>query len=578
MSLVKNIEVNASNVKSVFSNRGTQGPERTVEAALADNVTVKSFGALGDGTGRTPADDGVSIMNEPWNTWDGTPFKDNLSYSPFERAGVFAPDRAKPFADTDTWDYIGITRCLWMASVDNPWTTYIPAGTYIINVDNNRHPLFKGLLLMKGMEQTIIGAGKYDTQIRTKEDASFFAAAGAGLNKYQLLCLYRTGGPPTYAGRMAFLGPDNYPQPLGNLSLIWGQNINGVTFEELWVTSAARGITLDTSSGDSFLKGSTMEFLFNETVYLDASSELNIDFCNFWSSSTYNTQHGVFADGRVSVTNCRFRDYHGYSLRAPRGLFSNNYFFMEGTLDHAVVLGSGSIFNNNELVGSTSDAMVRVASSTVLSGNFFTQATQHPCLQLGSNDGNDVQNITINGCMFVKTNTTNAGGNVAIVAPKSGNYSGAATKSCLITGSTFQGPALTQVGRASHRNCTINGETGAETYYGDIVAPTVVTGTFTGGSYTGSVSGFYGQNDTSLRGRQRLHLLTVNSEGTSHSVTAYCYFRTNHDGAVIIVQTIGSSGLAGSITFSASGGTPLFSITNTQATGGTFTANTKVVG
>lgn len=551
---------------------------KTIQEQLDERPTVLDFGALGDGTGRTPADDGISILNEPWNTWDGTPFKDNLSYSPYEQSGSFVPPRAKPFADTDTWDFIGITRCLWKASVDVPWTTYLPAGRYVINLDNNRHPLFKGLLLMKGMEQTILGAGKYDTQIVCKEGSTFFANAGAGANKYQLIDLYRVGGPPTNLSRFAVLGPDNYPQPMGNLSLIWGQNINGVTFEELWVSSCARGVSLDTSSGDSHMKGSTFEFCFNESVYVDSTSELSVDFCNFWSSSTYNTQHGVYGTGRISVNNCRFVDYHGYSLYAGRGLFSNNYFQLEGTVGNAVVLGSGSIFNNNQMIGNTSDAMVMAFGNTVLSGNSFTQGTQHPCLQLGSNDGNFVGNVTVTGCMFLKTDTTSAGGNVAIIAPKDGSYSGAATNSCLITSCTFQGPALTQVGKASHRNCTINGEVGAETYYGDTIAPTVTTGTFTGASYTGSVSGFYGQNDTSLRGRQRLHLLTVNSEGNSHSVTAFCYFRTNHDGAVVIVQTIGTSGLGGDITFSASGGTPLFTINNTQATGGTFTANSRVVG
>lgn len=550
---------------------------KTIQQWMDERMTVLDFGALGDGSGRTPADDGISIMNEPWNTWDGTPFKDNLSYSPYEQSGAFVPPRTKPFADTDTWDFIGITRCLWQASVDVPWTTVIPAGKYIINLDNNRHPLYKGLLLMKGMEQTIIGAGKYDTQILPKEDANFFANSGAGANKFQLINLYRVGGPPTNISRLGLIGPDNYPQPMGNLSLIWGQNINGVTFEELWLSSCARGISLDTSSGDSHLKGSTFEFCFNETVYTDSSSELSIDFCNLWSSAQYNTQHGVYSAGRVSVTNCRFVNYHGYSIYANRGLFSNNYFQLEGTLSNAVVLGSGSIFNNNQLTGNSSDAMIMAFSSVTLSGNEITQGTVHPCLQLGSNDGNNVTNITITGNTFIKTDSTVSNSNVAITAPKSGSWSGAATNSCLITGNTFQGPALTQVGKASHRNNVINGIIAAETYYGDIVAPTITTGTFSGSSYTGSVSGFFGQNDTSLRGRQRLFLLTVNSESTSHSVTAFCYFRTNHDGNVIIVQSIGSSGLNGSITFSASGGTPLFTINNSQATGGTFTANVIVM-
>lgn len=553
--------------------------KRTLQSKLDDRPTVLDFGALGDGSGRTPQDDGISILNEPWNTWENTPFKDNLPYSPYEQAGSFAPPRAKPFADTDTWDFIGITLCMWQASVDVPWVTILPAGTYVINLDNNRHPLYKGLLLMKGMEQSIIGAGKYDTKIVPKEDANFFANSGAGENKFQLINLYRVGGPPTNISRLGLVGPYNYPQPMGNLSLIWGQNINGVTFEELWLSSCARGISLDTSSGDSHLKGSTFEFCFNETVYTDSSSELSIDFCNLWSSAQYNTQHGVYSAGRVSVTNCRFVNYHGYSIYANRGLFSNNYFQLEGTGGNAVVLGAGSIFNNNQLIGNSSDAMIRASSGTTISGCEITQGAPHSCIQLGNNDGNDASNITISGCTIIMNDATEADYNLAIIAPKNGDWVGAASNSCLITGCTFQGRALSSVGKASQRNNVINGYVSAEPIYGDIISPTIVSGTFSGSSYTGSVSGFFGQGDGGKdRGRHRLYLLTVGSDGDNHSVAAYCYFRVDHNGNVIIVQTIGSSGLNGSITFSSSGETPVFTINNSGGgASADYIANVRVI-
>ncbi|WP_314140151.1 hypothetical protein [Buttiauxella noackiae] len=548
--------------------------KKSIQDKFNEQPTTLDFGALGDGSGRTPADDGVDILSEPWNTWDGTPFKDNLAYSPYEQAGVFAPPRSKPFANTDTWDFIGLSRALWSSATDKQWVTRMPSGKYVVNLDNNRHPLYKGLLIMKGMEQSIIGDGKYETTIVPKEDEAFFAAAGPGENKFQLLVLYRVGGPPTTIERLALLGPDNYPQPMGNLSLIWGQNINGVTFNELWGSSCARGISLDTSSGDSHLKGSTFEFCFNETVYTDASSELSIDFCNLWASAQYNTQHGVYAAGRASITNSRFINYHGYSIYLGKGIASNNTIQLEGTAGNAVKIISDGIFNNNQLTGNASDAMIVLGNNTCAVGNQAIQGAAHPIIQLGLNDGSNATNITVTSSTFIKTDTTESNENIAIIAPKSGSYNDAATRSCLISLNTFQGRASDMVGDAVMNGNMVNGVASQERILGDVIGDVIMNGTGTGASYSVTVSGFYGQGDGSLaRGRKRLYLMTAASDGASHSVTAFCYFRIDHNNNVIIVQTIGSSGQGGDITFSASGQNPSFTVQNT---GGGGTANYSV--
>ena len=101
-----------------FIGTGTGSVARTIEGKLRDVVSVKDFGALGDGTGRTPADDGVNVLLKPWNTWDGTPFKYDPSNptnynlnspyvsdsdpdhaSPSTRS--FNPPRAQPFANDE---------------------------------------------------------------------------------------------------------------------------------------------------------------------------------------------------------------------------------------------------------------------------------------------------------------------------------------------------------------------------------------------------------------------------------------------------------------------------------------------
>ena len=42
---------------------------RSLEARAADRFNVKDFGALGDGSGLTPADTHADVTTEKWNNW-----------------------------------------------------------------------------------------------------------------------------------------------------------------------------------------------------------------------------------------------------------------------------------------------------------------------------------------------------------------------------------------------------------------------------------------------------------------------------------------------------------------------------
>lgn len=417
-------------------------------------INVLDFGALGDGTGRTPADTGVDIMNAPWNTWDGTPFKTNAAWSPYYSGGVFSPPRAKPFANDDTWDYIGISLALWQPAVAGGKSVYIPAGTYKINATSaTPKGGYQGLLIMKDQEQAIFGAGPYETEITWKENETYFNNTSVGTpNTFKLFTLYRTGGPPTNLAEFALIGPANYSATANNMTLLNCENINGVTFRDLWLSSAYWGIAASTNSGDSHARGITAEFLFGASLYCDAGSEISLDFVNFWASAVVPGQKGVHALGRVSITNSRFVGFYGNSIKAANGLISNNY--LTGTfIEPMLEITNNCIINNNQFVGGGSTFMINVVSSATVVGNYFKQTANHPCINMGNGTASSATYLNITGNTFIKTNSASEPQNYAIIALESNvGYTQAATSSALVANNTFQGRALNTIGAATMAN------------------------------------------------------------------------------------------------------------------------------
>jgi hypothetical protein len=428
---------------------------RLLSKTLGDVVSVKDFGALGDGTGDTPADTGDDITNAIWNTWDGTPFKTNLSYSPYGTTGSFVPPTAKPFSNTDTWDYIGISLCLWRGGAGKA-ATYIPAGSYVINLNNARAP-FNGLIIMKGQEQTIVGDGVYQTIITPKEDSAFFNTNNPLSDEYyKLITFYRPGGPPSNVREIAFIGPGNYIQTNTNLTLINCQNTNGFTFRNLWLSSGFRGISQNTSCTDVHITNITSEYLFGETIYNDANSYFDLDFCNFWASAAVTGQNGITSLNFCTVTNTRFIGFKGVSIAGTSALVSNNYFDC-GSSTTVVGILSGLV-NNNYFSGAAIGQFISVSENSSVVGNYFYNTGDHAIINVGDGTATSATNITITGNTFIKTDLTVAAYNQAITAEQAGaSYTGAATQSCIISGNTFQGPALTVIGTASINNNSFNG-------------------------------------------------------------------------------------------------------------------------
>ena len=105
-----------------------------MQCKLAFSMSVRDYGAVGDGKGLTPADSNIDISNESWNAWP-------LNISSDVSSIVFTA--SKPFANTDTWDYIGIQRSVFK----HDGRTYIPSGAYVVN---------KPVLVVKGLWSVLI--------------------------------------------------------------------------------------------------------------------------------------------------------------------------------------------------------------------------------------------------------------------------------------------------------------------------------------------------------------------------------------------------------------------------------------
>ena len=494
---------------------GTASTARSAQNKMRDFLSVKDFGALGDGTGSTPIDTGDDISNASWNTWDNTPFKDNPSYSPFyaNPSVTFQPPRVKPFANDDTWDYIGCNLALWYAGV-NGQSTYFPAGNYVMNaVSSIPKGSYQGLLIMKGQEQMIYGAGPYETFISWKEDATYFNSNNVGsVGYYKLLELYRIGGPPTNIYNMGFTGPTNYSDAAQNITLINCENINGVTFRDLWLTTGWYAISATTSSGDSHIKGCTSEYLFGATVYTDATSDFTIDFVNFWASAVVPGQKGIVAGGRVAVTNSRFVSFFDTSIQAANGVISNNLFSC-GAAGNVLSLTSNGVISGNQFSGASGGPMVNVGSNVSITGNYFNQIADHPCINVGNGNAGSATYIDIVGNTFIKTSGTVADYNNAINAVESGaNYYNAMTRTVLIANNTFQGRAWTAIGDANLINNVFSAVDGYVNTRGDIQGNQIASGSDSSASFTITVSsGMIDQGSGSARAQQRVTLLNVAS-------------------------------------------------------------------
>jgi hypothetical protein len=342
---------------------------RSLEARVADRFNVRDFGALGDGSGLTPADTHTDVASEEWNNWELYPFYTNHDWSEYWQnpAGKFIPPRPQPFLDSDTWDSIGINLAIWTAAnkgedfcgglgpplYNRPPTggncsmgeVFIPSGNYQINVDGGE------IKIMKGMEVSIRGAGMYHTTLQAKENASFFSdpTRTNGKQLFELIDAYRPGGPPTYIEDLALMGCQNYSPSSHNLVGVKCTNTNGLFFKGIWFTAMDAGISMQDHSGELFIDECVTEYTFSGLVHLlDNSCDAWVRNCNIHSSSADPYAVGVNSNGgNILVHDCKLVGFYGPAIIANTGRVS-----AQGNMlwDGAALVsgaGNGSIISGN---------------------------------------------------------------------------------------------------------------------------------------------------------------------------------------------------------------------------------------
>jgi hypothetical protein len=296
---------------------------------------------------------------------------------------------------------------------------------------------------MDGMEGFISGGGQYSTILKAKEDSGFFDSNNKlTLDYYKLITFYKTGGAPTTITNIGFIGCVGYPSDALNLTLIYAKNINGFTFNTLWLSSANNGVSYLDASNDSHFINITTEFLFGNSIYGDITGDFNLTFCNIWASAVnISRQNGVTSLNTCSITSSRFVNFYGTSIVATKGTISNNNFICATAIDTVMSISSG-IVANNYFDGASANTFIAAVKDVSITGNYFKNSGEHSIISLG--DGATATNIIITGNTFIKTNLTVAAFNQAIIAPITGiSFTGAGTQSCIISTNTFQGPALT---------------------------------------------------------------------------------------------------------------------------------------
>lgn len=361
-----------------FQAAGSGAVATTVQNKLREVVSVKDFGALGDGTGRTPADDGVDITNKVWNCYPPGSSYFSTEYSP--DASITAATKA--FSNTDSWDTIGIQLAVWYNN-----SVKIPAGRYLLTRPIQR---------VFGMEGMLSGDGAFITTLtyKTEKDNPVkiirdfengrSQAGFALLHQHQVL-----GGPPSYIRDMCFATTNGQIQGVG----IYMQRCNQHHLDDLWITGFEYGIRQDNACNDGpFITGLVTEFNIN-AIHSTDSGLINISHCDFWQSAlggeTYNaivTVAGNNGNGDINVHNTSFYGFRGACVQAAGACNIAGCEVIGHLYGTPFTLGDNSIITGTKITGIYGWDAITLANNSICKGNYIY-----------ANENNEHSDINING-------------------------------------------------------------------------------------------------------------------------------------------------------------------------------------
>lgn len=357
-------------------------------------VSVKDFGALGDGTGKTPADTGVDITNASWNCYPAGSSYFDPSYTP----DASITSSTKAFTNTDSWDSIGIQLAVWYSN-----SVHIPIGEYVLT---------KSIQKVRGMEGTVYGASSLQTKITYKNYATFSSRPQSGDSLFNY---YRVaGGPPSYIRDLGFSSTPGSIQGTG----LQMNNCNQVHLYDLWISGFNRGISQDNQCTDGpFCTGIVTEFN-NYAFFSDDCDPPYFYDCDFWQSAggglTYqaiNVNLGAHTPGDVFVSNTRFVGFRGNAVFAAGAANIVGCEVVDHLGDIPFSVGDNSIVSSNAISGTFGYAGISVGTDSIVNNNTVNPSASSEHADIKVNGSTCV----ITGNRIIKTNTTANADNYAIL-------------------------------------------------------------------------------------------------------------------------------------------------------------------
>jgi hypothetical protein len=439
-----------SSDKTSYTPSGTGAVATTVQSKLRESVSVLDFGALGDGTGRKPSDDGIVATSASWNVWPSWITGATYGTKPGHDYGdaTYLANN-KPFTNSDTWDFIGITLAIWACQSAGGGSVFLTGTTYVVN-----RPI-RFVMGAAGIGCDLVGRHKFLTKIIPLTAMTPMSGIGApviymyriglsGVNIRNLtISTYPlNGGAPTPQTDPTLVMFDNmFMSGYGEAGLV-GLNIS--SFE-------AKNIITEYYTIAVVLRGTSNAFIEDSVIFSSSGTGVN----SWKTCGVYlNTSAAYISGGQFSL----MRGWSVYSTGSGNSFTFNNVvnvttnygliFQCEG-LDQWSVQGCtfkyGSPNTTPMVLLDGVGGGSRPLSSTFVSGQFVGNAVSNT-----SSYAYDVLWVTGTGVQITDNNFNvlatgaNTGGYV-IDSLLNSSYSGPGTVNAIFTNNVLRNNTMSQV-------------------------------------------------------------------------------------------------------------------------------------
>ncbi len=374
---------------------------------LREFVSAHDFGALGDGMGRLPSDDGITVSSETWNAWPAWITDATYTTKPGHDYGNGAYLAAnKPFTSSDTWDFIGITLAMWYVQTNGGGTVSLPGHEYIVN------RAVRFVMGASGIGVDLVGKHKLLTRIRPlatmptvtgygKPSVYMYriGLTGASLKNLGVTSFPLTGGTPTPDFASTSVGP-NWESTGTFTGAVICNNCDTVHIEDCFFSGYGEGGVVALNQSSIVVRGCLTEY-YTISVLLRGGSEAYIEDNVLFSSSGTGVNSwltsGVYLNGsKAFIRGGQISAMRGWSVYSTG---TANEFTFDSVIN--MTDGYGLIFN-----------CAGLDKWRVTNSNFrYGVPNTHPFVLLDGADGSTRPlNTAFAGGQFANNIISNTGG------------------------------------------------------------------------------------------------------------------------------------------------------------------------